>query len=436
MSHMNPAPIALTLLLAVGVTPHPSAYPLDSYEVTGIGRLEEARRVQNGELPGVKQPAGALLTRDEVDLRLLEHKDMELPAPDPEFTAKVSGLLGERVGDYAISILDLSDLDAPRYAEISGGVSRNPGSVGKLLVVLGLLQTLADLYPDDVEKRWQLLKDTTITADEFVNSDSHTVRIWDRQTQRLQRHPLHVGDRGTTLEYMDWMLSASSNSAAAALMEHGMLLKAFGTAYPRSDAEHRAYFSETPKAELTKALADFIETPAERNGFDLRTFRQGSFFTHTGKRKVPGKTSYATTRDLMTYMLRLEQGRLVDEFSSREIKRMLYVTERRIRYASAPKLHPDAVYFKSGSLFECKPEPGFKCRPYEGNVRNFMNSVAIIEAPAHERRLYYIVTLMSNVLRRNSAVDHQTLAARIHELIESMHPVAAPATSAVGAATD
>jgi len=39
------------------------------------------------------------------------------------------------------------------------------------------------------------------------------------------------------------------------------------------------------------------------------------------------------------------------------------------------------------------------------------------------------VTLISNVLRKNSAVDHQTLATRIHRLIEKAHPVqvAAPA---------
>jgi hypothetical protein len=46
-----------------------------------------------------------------------------------------------------------------------------------------------------------------------------------------------------------------------------------------------------------------------------------------------------------------------------------------------------------------------------------MNSVAIVEAPAGERKYHYLVALMSNVLRRNSAYDHQTLAAGIHELI-------------------
>lgn len=426
---------AIAALVACALSGAVRSYPLDAFEATNIGRLEEARRVQAGELPGVKQPAGALLTRTQVDLRLLDRHDLELPAPDPGFTRQVVSLLGEYADRYAIAVFDLSDPAAPRYAEHQGEVIRNPGSVGKLLVALGLFQALADLYPDDIERRWRLLKKTIITADDFVISDSHTVRRWDRAAERLIRRPLMPGDRGTFLEYLDWMLSASSNSAAAALMEHGLLLEAFGTAYPVSEAQARSYFSETPKSSLTSALADFVQTPVTRNGLDLTRLRQGSFFTRVGKQKVPGTSSHATTRELMKFVLRMEQGRLVDEFSSRELKRLLYVTERRIRYASSPALFNAAVYFKSGSLFGCEPEQGFVCRPYAGNVRNFMNSVAIVEAPAAERRLFYLVTLTSNVLRRNSAIDHQTLATRLHRLIESLHPAPTTAIRAAEAAS-
>ena len=123
----------------------------------------------------------------------------------------------------------------------------------------------------------------------------------------------------------------------------------------------------------------------------------------------------------MRYLLRLEQGRLVDTFSSREIKRLIYVTERRIRYASSPALANAAVYFKSGSLFECAKEPGFICRPYAGNVKNYMNSAAIVESPAVGPKLYYMSTLVTNVLRKNSAAEHQALATRLQQLIESDH---------------
>ena len=90
---------------------------------------------------------------------------------------------------------------------------------------------------------------------------------------------------------------------------------------------------------------------------------------------------------LLRWLIKLEQGKLVDVFSSREIKRLLYMTQRRIRYAASPALEDAAVYFKSGSLYKCQPEPGFTCRAYEGNVENRLNSAAIIEAPAAERQL-------------------------------------------------
>jgi hypothetical protein len=109
------------------------------------------------------------------------------------------------------------------------------------------------------------------------------------------------------------------------------------------------------------------------------------------------------------------------------------MTERRIRYASSPALTDSAVYFKSGSLYECKKEPDFKCGAYKGNVRNYMNSVAIIEYPPGDNRLFYMSTLISNVLRENSAVDHQTMGTRIHRLIQQANPEAQPAKQVVGA---
>ncbi len=50
-----------------------------------------------------------------------------------------------------------------------------------------------------------------------------------------------------------------------------------------------------------------------------------------------------------------------------------------------------------------------------GNVENAMNSVAIVERP--DGRVY-MVALLSNVLYKNSAVDHQTLATLINRLLQ------------------
>lgn len=398
-----------------------AAYPLDGYEETGIRRLEGNRLADAGVVRDVKQPAGARLGLKDVDLRLVG-QTFDLPAPDPEFTRQVTGLLSEAMDGYALAVLDLSDPARPRYAEHRGSYRQNVGSVGKIVVALALFQALADTYPNDIEARKRVLKTTIVTADGFSQSDHHTVRMFDPATRKLVRRTIRIGDQATLYEYLDWMLSPSSNSAAGMVMREAMLIRQYGSAYPPAEAEIQRFFDETPKQELTALFERTFIDPVAKNGLDPEQLRQGSIFTATGKRKVPGPgSSYGTARELMRYLLRMEQGRLVDVWSSREIKRMLYVTERRIRYASSPALTEAAVYFKSGSLYQCKPEPGYTCRKYAGNVKNYMNSAAIIESPAGERRLYYMSTLITNVLRKNSAVEHQTLATRLQRLIEKNH---------------
>lgn len=408
-------------LLLSAAFPPVHAYPIDAYERTGIGRLEVMRRIEDGRMQGTRQPAGALLGSDQIVLRLAAQPDATLPAPDPSFSARIAALLGEYADRYSVSVLDMTDPDALRYAEHMGDKARNPGSVGKILVALAIYQKLADLYPEDLDARWRVLKDTRIVADEYIISDHHTVRMWDRANETLVRRPLEVGDEGSLMEFIDWMMSPSSNAAAATLMKHAVLMQHFGHDYPVDVATANAWLESAPKGELRDALATVMHEPVTRNGLDIDRLRQGSLFTRTGKARIPGTTSYATTRELMRLVMKMEQGTLVDAFSSLEIKRMLYVTERRIRYASSPALRDAAVYFKSGSLYKCEPEPDFKCRKYHGNVKNYMNSLAVVEAPAGDAQVVYAVTLMSNVLRRNSAVDHQTFATRVHELILEHH---------------
>ena len=397
------------------------AYPLDGYPETGIRRLEGMRLAQEGVVKDVKQPPGALLPSKDVDLRLVG-QTFDLPPPDPEFTRLVASTLTGGMDAYGFAVLDLTDPAKPRYAEHRGDYKQNVGSVGKLVVVLSLFQALADLYPNDVEARKRILKETIVTADAFSQSDSHTVRIFDPTTKTLTRRPVQIGDRATLYEWLDWMLSPSSNSAGGMVMREAMLLRRYGAAYPPPEAEIKRFFDETPKPELAALFERTFYEPVTRNGLDLDALRQASFFTAGGKRKVPDVgASYGTARELMRYLLRMEQGRIVDPWSSREIKRLIYVTERRIRYASSPALAEAAVYFKSGSLFECVPEPGFTCRPYAGNVKNYMNSMAIIESPASGRKLYYITTLITNVLRKNSVAEHQALATQFQSLMVKLH---------------
>jgi hypothetical protein len=122
-------------------------------------------------------------------------------------------------------------------------------------------------------------------------------------------------------------------------------------------------------------------------------------------------------------MYRLEQGRIVDEWSSLEMKKYIYMTKRRYRYIYAPELNGSAAFFKSGSLYSCVPEEGYQCVRYMGNGRNFMNSVATIETPAGAPEFAYTVAMISNVLKFNSAWDHSRFAAAIHEMVTTRQSV-------------
>jgi hypothetical protein len=418
----NPRAVAACLALTGAVlSVAANAYPLDAFPDTGIRRLEGLRLANEGKVADVKQPRGALQPLAAVDLRLAG-ATFDLPPVDPEFNRQLAGMLSGNLDGYGLAVLDLSDPSRPRYAEHNGTYRQNVGSVGKVVVALALFQALADVYPNDLDARHRVLKTTTVTADGFSQYDHHTVRMFNVETKSLVRRAIQVGDRATLWEFVDWMMSPSSNSAAGMVMREAMLLRQYGKAYPVPEAEIRRFFGQTPKGELTALFEKTFFEPVTRNGLDLAQLRQGSFFTATGKKNVPGGgDSYGTARELMRYLLLMEEGRLVDPWSSREIKRLMYVTERRIRYASAPALAEAAVYFKSGSLYECAKEPGFTCGQYMGNVKNYMNSIAIIEYPAGDRKLYYMVTLISNVLRKNSAAEHQALAGRLHQLIGQSH---------------
>jgi hypothetical protein len=105
-----------------------------------------------------------------------------------------------------------------------------------------------------------------------------------------------------------------------------------------------------------------------------------------------------------------------------EIKKLLYLTDKRIRYAASPVLDPHAVYFKSGSLYSCRPEPGFDCGKFRGNRLNFMNSMVVVETTDRNPPLRYATVILSNVLKRDSSELHQELASKIHQMIEGFHP--------------
>jgi len=400
--HLTRLAIILTALVA---TPASTAwaYPLDAAEDTGIHRLQAFYLAREVLLERGRLVPGALLPGAEVVPRMLAHPGFTLPkTSDPELVESIKSLLGGDVKAYGISLLDLTDPAKPRYAELNGNRTQNPASVGKIMIALGFFQVLADVYPDDVEARKRVLKNTLITANEFTIKDTHTVPVWKPGDPKVVNRPIEIGDQANLYTFLDWMCSASSNAAAGQLQSELILLQHFGKQYPVSAEIAKEFFDTTPQSELTALLYKTIRDPLSRNGLDPGKLRQGGFFTRTGKSKVPGTNSVATARELTHYLLLAEQGKLVDQWSSREIKRLLYFTERRIRYASSPILDNSAVYYKSGSLYSCKPEEGFTCEKYAGNRYNFLNSIAIVETHDEGLKLHYIISLVSNVLKKNS----------------------------------
>jgi len=404
------------------------AYPLDGAEATGIPRLAAYQEVVKGTVRGPKLVPGALQPGSKIALALQDQPGLQLPAADPELSKRLAALAGGKADVYGIALLDLSDPKQPVYAEHNAEMKLNPGSVGKIMVLLGWFQTLADVYPGDVEARKRVLRETMMTADSWMGSDEHTVPVWKPGDKAVVYRPIQDGDTWNVYTYLDHMVSKSSNAAAALLQRELLLLDHFGKEYPADPAREDEYLTKTAKPELVKSLVHVTQDPVTRSGLDLATLRQGGFFSSTGKKRVPGTSSHATARSLMDYLVKMEQGKLVDPFSSLEIKRILYSTDRRIRYASSPALASSAVYFKPGSFADCGgggddcPKPS----KYKGTVKNYMNSVIAVETPDRPKPLRYYVTLLSNVLGENSAVVHQTMGTRIHRLMEERHPADAP----------
>ena len=254
------------------------SYPLDGYAYTGIARLEAYRLAMEGRVRAPKQPPGALLPSSQVDLRLLDRSDLGIPAADPQFGADLQALLGEQADRYAVAVLDLTNPEQPRYAAHQDLFRANPGSVGKILVALGLFQALADVYPDNIDARLSILRNTLITADEFIQSDHHGVPVWQPGDSRVHYPKIQAGDRASLWTYLDWMLSASSNAAASMVLKHLMLLVQYGPSYPVSETEAQQFFKTASQKQLAALLARALQDPVTRNGLDIAQLRQGSFF--------------------------------------------------------------------------------------------------------------------------------------------------------------
>jgi hypothetical protein len=395
-----------------------SPYPIDGYRSTGIKRLNRLELILSGEIKASKPPIGAQKSISEIQLNLLAECGNTLsaiPPPDPEFQKAINGLFDNLNENYSLSVLDITPGRPVRYAGRKEKDQYQPGSVGKIAVAMGLLTELSCIYPNDFAKRQALMRDKMVLAGKWAMTDEHTVPFFYPETKKLVKRTVNEKDVFSLYEWLDHMFSVSNNGAASVAWREAVLMREFGYKYPNLTQEQAdEFFKTTPKSVLSNMANAVVNEPIGALGISPKEWRLGTFFTKGAGSYIPKQGgSTGSTSGLMKYLVAMERGLVIDQPSSLELKRMLYMTDRRIRYASAPSLSNAAVYFKSGSLYSCIPEEGYKCAKYSGNKDNYMNSVAIVE---HPDGTTYMAVLMSNVRKKNSNSDHSRLAASIDKI--------------------
>jgi hypothetical protein len=360
-----------------------AAYPTDEYERTGISRLKWQYDVDHGVHRGLKAPPGAQWPSARIRLNMLkEGQTYQLTPETPKDRELQQGLqailMRHAFRHYNVAILDITDPANPRYAGVNETAEQNPGSVAKLLVAAGLMRQLRERYPDDVAKREKILKDTQVAADDWSVSDPHEVPfVTGDKLENIYYRPVRLGDTFSLWEWLDHTLSASNNSAASMLWREATLMKLLKADYPPA-ARDAQLLERWDKQALTDAAFAVVDEPQAEADLSVDTFHVRLFFTAHANRYIQSKSATATPLALLQWMVRMEQGRVVDEYSSLELKKMLYLTRRRVRYAAADELNPCGVWFKSGSLFICSAQP---CAQYEGDVVNILNGLTEVETP-------------------------------------------------------
>ncbi|WP_046744352.1 serine hydrolase [Kordia zhangzhouensis] len=393
------------------------SYPIDGYQRTGIKRLYQLHKMQLDSIPYNRIPPGAYKKLEEIKLNLSNRKEdsiNQILIDDDEFMRKIKRLIPQ--GNYSVAVLDMTNPENLKYASHRENVGYQPGSVGKIAVLNAIFTQMAKICPNSFEERIAYLKGIQVSARYWGTGDHHTVPIYDIENDKLTKRQVRATDTFSLFEWLDHMVSVSNNGAASVLYREAMLMAAFEENYVNlTEEQAEQYFKDTPRDSLTNLANAVVNEPLRKLGISEDDWRLGGMFTRPAGKYVGRKGgSIGTPRGLMKFLVQLEQGKVVDPESSLEMKRLLYLTDRRIRYARSPKLDSAAVYFKSGSYYKCDREKNPNCAKYAGNVFNYMNSVIIVEHPNGAK---YIVCLMSNVLNKNSAGAHMYLASKIDNLI-------------------
>ncbi len=397
------------------------AYPIDGYNYTHIDRLSYLYKQFLVDSNSVKLENGALWMMEDIELSLVDDKSKleNYFEENKDLDKAVSSLFRQLETPYSFSVIDYSDHNNIKYGSHRDEVQYQPGSVGKLAIMIAFFTELDEVYDGDWDEMRGILNSKFVTAEKWAIPNHHTVPFYDSKKDKIYKRKVIASDQFSLYEWLDHMVSVSSNAAASIMWREAVILRAFGDRYECvSDSEIKSFFDNTPKSILSDIAIDVVNCPLTTMGIESDEWRLGSFFTSGSDQYIPPKGgSTGTTKGLLKFLVQLEKGTVVSERASLEMKRLMYLTDRRIRYARANSLDDSAVYFKSGSYYSCKAEAGFTCSNYAGNRFNYMNSIAMVETKKGRK---YMVSLMSNVLRKNSVNEHLRLANQIDRLLNDL----------------
>jgi len=407
----------LFLFATTMISQHAAAYPIDGYDHTGIERLLYHYRNYTDSTATTRLDSGAMLMLDDIRLSLEEGVGA-WPDKDENLMTSLRSVFRYLEPQYSISVMDITDPDNLRYAGLREEVGYQPGSVAKIIAAVTLFHSLHGIYGDDWEAIHEVLLTKRVYGGDYVHSDHHTIPLYDVEKGVYSKRIAQGSDLFSLYGWLDHMFSKSSNAAASVIMREALVSHILDVHYHCADHDTmEETIQHHGRVALGQLSEDLTNCALQSINISQDEFRLGGFFTSGAEQHVMRSGgSIGTTKGLLKFLYALETGTVISPEISLEIKRLMYLTDRRIRYAASHVLDQDAVYYKSGSLYSFKPEPGFVKKKYAGNRYNYMNSVAIIEKQ-DSAQTKYLVALMSNVLRKNSVGEHYALAGHVDRMI-------------------
>ena len=116
---------------------------------------------------------------------------------------------------------------------------------------------LRKAYPDPAARE-NFLRSTIRTADAFVNVDGKTAPFYEEGWRAVVNRRINIGDKFSLWEWLDHMLSMSSNAAGSFTWKEAILLRRFGSSFPVPAEEEKAFFDSASKQDLAReSLGNF-----------------------------------------------------------------------------------------------------------------------------------------------------------------------------------